>query len=229
MKEESYNQLIKHQNLMMEYKDSTEWNYMKGWNQRCKGKPYFKGLYEGLKDKFDYKEYIQMVKNDMNYIQTKIVLEYHINSQTPTNDGVIYNGIHLDCFNLLFITETYLGFLFEDLLVNIINDNGLNTTQSKYLDTVMKTDILVEDNIHLQLKNISFLNGAYCESRLEKYRDIPQLRFVFYNHSKENIIDIYSIGGEIFPYGISMDGYSILSSNVISIEEFNSKLRNGEY
>lgn len=215
MNGESYLLLNKHLELMRHYENTEEWKKVEAYSQRLsnRDKPMFKEVFDKLDDKFNYKEYVNRQSNNEKFLSLdKIIKE-------------LWGVKCSDCLKLMLITKTYLGFLVEEIVVELIKECGGTTEQSAHLDTKEKTDILVNNNIYLQLKNISFLNGVYAESRISKnLKDNEKLSFLFYQYSKEDIFEIVSIGEEIFNPIAELDGFSIHNSKGISVETFKQKL-----
>lgn len=216
MNGEGYQLLDKHINLISNYEGCAEWNWGKQYNQKLsnKNKPFFKGIFDNLSNKFDYKEYIRKISNERNFMEIE-------NAITLTK-GIKF----MDCLKLMLITETYLGFLAEELVVELIKESGGKTKQSLYLDTKKKTDILMDNNIYLQLKNISFLDGVNGENRIFEYlKHNDKLCFLFYQISKENIIELVGIDGKAYIPLVELDGFSIHNSKALTIKEFKQKIR----
>jgi hypothetical protein len=195
--------------------------------QTAPNKPYFKGIYNSLYDKFNYIEYVGNVKSNKDFIQIFNVLLSTLEIKFINKEYLI--GNMLDILHLLFITETYLGFLFETVILHLFTTNGFKPTYSEFLDNIQKVDILLYDDIKLQLKNISFLYGPEMENRLKKYNNLDELRFLFYKISSENIFEICSINGTIFPLGNTLDGFSATTTNIVGINDFIHKVKLKDY
>ena len=216
MNGENYLLFNKHLELMWNYEGIEEWKRVETYNQKVsnRNKPMFKEVFDKLEDKFNYKEYVNRISNDKMFLS--------LDNTVKELWGIKCS----DCLKLMLITKTYLGFLVEEIVVELIKECGGTTKQSMYLDTKKKTDILINNNIYLQLKNISFLDGSYGENRISEYlKHNEKLCFLFYQYSKENIFEIVSIGEEIFNPIVKLDGFSIHNSKGISVETFKQKVK----
>lgn len=144
------------------------------WNKvlrsRYKEAPDFKENYEAVK--FDYITYKDTILADSN-------IDYAIHS---TTDDEIKEGL-----KLFYGTDTYIGFIVEELFSYKLSEAGVTIVRSDYLDRVKKTDLIANDRA-IQIKNISFFNQNDFEYKLNDFfRANNNLFFVFYQQNEDDI------------------------------------------
>lgn len=197
--------------------ETDEYKSMLSHNKINKSNVYFKVIFDELDNYYDYHLYKYKVLCNSIY------------QRNLNNYSIIYKWDQKtkDSYNLINIFNTFCGFIAEIIIKDIIKDiKGIKTiNQSKYLDNKRKTDILINRKLYCQIKNISFLDGSYNSSRIEKYKEYDYLYFIFYKVSNNAIISIISINGETLSPISSLDGFSFIGSKATTKEHLEKSIK----
>lgn len=174
-------------------------------------KPFVKGYFDLLKDKFDYKRYAELVQND-NF--------YRIISNCCQAETIEERQLLQDIIYLYFITETYIGFIIETLITEELDNRKIRYHKNDTLDLKYKTDLLVCGK-HLQIKNFSFLETERLENKIIPYiKANKRLYFVFYKISRDKITMV-RIGGNAYIKAEKLNDFiQLLPTEEIILKKF---------
>lgn len=142
-------------------------------------KPFVKGHFDKLINKYNYYRYKESVLDDKN---TRLLM-YLFTYDKPQEERELINQQIV----AYIITETYIGFMVEYVLADALRERGCRVYQNNVLDIDYKTDLLVCGK-HYQIKNYSFLETSWIENKLKSYGEANnRLRFVFYTTAGNDI------------------------------------------
>lgn len=183
---------------------------VKGYLQSHSAKlPYFKTFFDCMADKKEYRQYKAMILSDDKYIA-------FLDSAIEELGCDCYYFIEVQC-----IAMTYIGFAVESIVINTLNNCNITTKANSYLDNVKKTDILINDSIYLQIKNISFLDSQYLDSMLFKYKKAnSQLHFLFWDIDKSGNIKFRKVNSKLFLPIDEIGGFDILETDIVTPQTF---------
>lgn len=218
MNTENLQHFDRHIKLMLEYRKSEEWAVAERYSLTAK-KPMFRDCFESVVDPFNYKAFIEVMEKDRTYI-----LGY-LNLMNKTKENKIKTT---DCLKLQWITAVYIGFITEEIVNHLLTEGGNRTNRNKVLDLKYKTDILLNGNIRLQLKNISFLEGTYAESRLRDYLEHKKLNFLFYRVSATHLLELVEVEGRAYVPINQLSGFSAQTAQPLTIEDFIVRTKKGK-
>ena len=143
------------------------------------GKPFVKGHFDKLINKYNYYRYKQSVLDDKD---TRLLIYLFTYDKNQEERELINQQIIA-----YLITETYVGFMVEYVLAEALRQRGKKVYQNNVLDIDYKTDMLVCGK-HYQIKNYSFLETSWIESRLKEYGEANRrLYFIFYTTTASGI------------------------------------------
>lgn len=143
------------------------------------GKPFVKGHFDKLINKYNYYRYKQSVLDDKD---TRLLIYLFTYDKNQEERELINQQIIA-----YLITETYVGFMVEYVLAEALRQQGKKVYQNNVLDIDYKTDMLVCGK-HYQIKNYSFLETSWIESRLKEYGEANRrLYFIFYTTTASGI------------------------------------------
>lgn len=202
-----------HYARLMELKPTATWKNTVAFIKRPGiRKPFLKKCFDTLEDKYDYERYCQIVRQDKDFRTISSLLWY----QTEQKEREEVQEIT----DLYLITESYIGFLVEELIGQEAREQGYRVYQNKVLDLEYKTDLLF-NGYHFQVKNISFLETSQIENKLKTYIEAnKRLFFVFYELQDDDV-KLVRIGGKAFLKAQEIDDFTqILPTENISIKEF---------
>lgn len=99
------------------------------------------------------------------------------------------------------ITETYYGYLREQLLMNYINNIGLQIKKSSYKEDAKKSiDFIVNNNdeeYYIQVKPLSFFKGLhYTDTYRDNQKMVDNAIYLSNNENKKFYVCIYEIDEE---------------------------------
>lgn len=202
-----------HYARLMELKTTATWKNTVGFIKRPGiRKPFLKACFDTLSNKYDYERYSQIVRQDKDFRTISSLLWY----QTEREEREKVQEI----IDLYLITESYIGFMVEEMIGQVAKKQGYRVYQNKVLDLEYKTDLLF-NGYHFQVKNISFLETSQIENKIKPYIEAnKRLYFVFYE-LQEDDIKLVKIGGKAFLKAQEINDFTqILPTENISIEEF---------
>lgn len=194
--------------------DTIEYEAIKADNQSYQSKVFYKGLFDKLDNPFDYDIFRYKVLNDSTYKR-----ELNQTAFAFSAKGNKWNSNYELSYHIIHIFNVYCGFVAEAIIKAELEELGLKVKASTYLDTKKKTDILVNNKLYIQMKNISFLENSNSESRLSTYKPFDYLRFLFYKVSENAIINIYKVDNEVLPQILTLNGFSAVGAEVVPYEE----------
>lgn len=202
-----------HYARLMELKTTATWKNTVAFIKRPGiRKPFLKNCFDSLGNKYDYERYGQIVRQDKDFRTISSLLWYQTEKEQREEIQEIAD--------LYLITESYIGFLVEEIIGQEAREQGFKVYQNKVLDIEKKTDLLFNGH-HFQVKNISFLETSHIESKLKPYIEAnKRLLFVFYELSDDGI-NLMRIGGEAFLKAQEINDFTqILPTEKMSVEEF---------
>lgn len=150
------------------------------WKQLYKFKKdaniFAKDIFKELHDKYNYLVYKQIVKNNK---------QVHALLQALLQTKGIYAAFIVE---LHYLTEIYISFMIEYVFKQELEkQTNIKIVSNDYLDIVKKIDIVMNDK-PIQVKNYSFVScNETTTDRLNEYKNIKGLCFIFYSYTKDNI------------------------------------------
>lgn len=171
--------------------------------------PYYKGFFDSLENKKEYRQYKAMILSDKRYIA-------FLNSALSEIGAENTNLIEIQCTAL-----TYIGFAVEAIVINTMGRCNIPTKANRYLDNVKKADILINDNIYLQIKNTSFLDSQYLDSMIDRYKKAnSKLYFLFWDIDKSGNIAFRKVNNRLFVPINNICGFDILETDIVTPQTF---------
>lgn len=168
----NFSEFKKDYDNLIQYKKNEEL-WKKVLKSRLPAPPIFKDYFSVLGNKYDYTFYRDIILN--NDFDIDNLLE-------ETKESEIKEGL-----KLFYVTDTYIGFIVEELLFSSLSELNIDIKRDNYLDRYKKTDIII-DKREIQIKNISFLENKNNFDRLRYYQQRNRnLYFLFYKVTKDNI------------------------------------------
>lgn len=213
LSELNHNLFIDDYNKLQEVRVAAAFSKLIGEIKRSPAlKPFVKGHFDRLMNKYNYFRYKETVLDDNN---TRLLLYLFCEGKSQEEKERVYEYIVA-----YIITETYIGFMVEHELAKAFQEKGIKVHQNNVLDIDYKTDLLVCGK-HLQIKNYSFLETQWIENKLKPYGEAnKKLRFVFYEIN-ESGLNLLLIGDRCCHKWNSMDDFTQhLPTKRLSLEEF---------
>lgn len=150
-------------------------------------KPFIKKFFDGVPNPYNYLLYKEMILKSDDF--KKILLD-KIRGKSDEEKILI-----CDILETYIITDTYIGFIVEHILAEALKRKGYKVHKNNTLDLIYKTDLFFEGK-HFQIKNYSFLETSFIETKLKPYLSANRrLKFLFYT-TTENGIYFVRIGNK---------------------------------
>jgi hypothetical protein len=175
-------------------------------------KPFVKGHFDRLINKYNYFRYKQTVLDDKN---TRLLIYLFTCGKSQEEKELINRQIVA-----YIITETYIGFMVEYVLAERLRQQGKRVHQNNVLDIDYKTDLLVCGR-HYQIKNCSFIETSWVENKLKEYgKANRRLYFIFYTTTTSGIW-LLRIGNQCAYKWDSIDDFTqLLEYEKLELNEF---------
>lgn len=210
MSDDTYKKFKDDYDLFYSVKDLHLWKdvlYIRQTNKR-----FMLDIYNKLKDKYDYTEYIYLVRTDR--VINKLI--NNIMNDNPIKAILVF---------LSYSLTSYLGFIIEETIKDkLLSVNDLNVISNYNLDIYNKCDLMI-NKFRYQLKSYSFIEASeYIDERMEKYKD-KGLEFIFYVYEKDNIY-IAMIDNKITIDADIINGFTWTCAKTnITIDDFINRIK----